>query len=181
MIVTPPDEVRLEHLVDVGLIVAVDVERQRLATARDVPDDFIDVLVSHHRHDRREDLLLHDLHVGSDIGEQRRMDRAVGLLQRAAHGDLGALGNGIIEELLDAREILVVDDLGDAFLLDAAVVPVEVLLHLRPELLDQGALLLLLDEHVVGTDAGLPAVELLGCRQVPRDLLHIRAFIDDDG
>ena len=49
------------------------------------------------------------------------MDRAVGLLQRAAHGDLGALGNRIVEELLDAREILVVDDLRDAFLLDPAV------------------------------------------------------------
>ena len=101
--------------------------------------------------------------------------------QRAAHGDLGALGDGIIEELLDAREILVVDDLGDVFLLDAAVVPVEVLPYLRPELLDQGALLLLLDEHIVGADAGLPAIELLGCRQVPRNLLHVRAFIDDDG
>ena len=40
-----------------------------------------------------------------------------------------------------------VDDLGDALLLDGAVVPVEVLPHPGAELLDQGVLLLLLDEY----------------------------------
>ena len=61
------------------------------------------------------------------------------------------------------------------------VVAVEVLLYLRAELLDQGAFLLLLDEYIVGADAGLPAIELLGCRQIPCDFLHVPAFIDDDG
>ena len=58
---------------------------------------------------------------------------------------------------------------------------VEIRFHPRSKLIDQGALLLFLDEHIVGADAGLPAIELLGCGQIGRDLLHVRAFIDDDG
>ena len=46
------------------------------------------------------------------------MDRAVGLLQRATNGNLGALGNGIIEEFLDAGEITIIDDLRDVFFFD---------------------------------------------------------------
>ena len=67
------------------------------------------------------------------------MDRAVGCLQRAANGDFGALGNRIIEEPLDAGEILIIDDLGDVFLLDAPVVRVQVLFYLRLKLLESSA------------------------------------------
>ena len=128
MTVTPPDEVRLSTL-SICLIVAENVERQRLATARDVFDDIIDVLVSQNRHDRPENLLLHDLHVRSDIGEHRRMDRAVGSLQRAANGNFGALINRIIEEPLDAGEIPIIDDLRDVFLFYLPVFRIQVLLH----------------------------------------------------
>ena len=50
------------------------------------------------------------------------MDRAVSFFQSAAHGNLGALGHRIIEKFLDAAEVLIIDDLGDTFLLDAPVV-----------------------------------------------------------
>ncbi len=109
------------------------------------------------------------------------MDGTVALLQRATHGNFGTLRDRVVEEFLDTREILLVDDLGNAFLLDAAVVPIEVLLDIRPKFLDQRAPLLLLDEYIVGADAGLPAIELLGRSQIARNFLHIRAFIDDDG
>jgi len=73
------------------------------------------------------------------------MDRAVALLERAAHGDLGAPGDGIIEECLDTGEILIVDDLGDAFPPDAPVLAVKVLF-------DPGLKLLIARTRPYGTD-----------------------------
>src|SRR5580698_602021 len=109
------------------------------------------------------------------------MDSAVSFFKGAAHSNLGALGQGIIEKFLDAGEVLSVDDLSDAFLLDAAVFAVQVLPHPGLKLRHQGALLRLLDEYVVRRYAGLPAIELLCCRQIPANLLHVRVLIDDDG
>ena len=95
------------------ITVAVDIQGQRLVASRDVVHGLIDVLVRHDRNDRCEYLLLHDQHVGSDVGQQCRMYRSVGFLERAADRHVGAFGEGIVEELLDPGEIPVVDDLGD--------------------------------------------------------------------
>ena len=74
-----------------------------------------------------------------------------------------------VHELPDAREVLVVDDLGDVLLVETAIVAVQVLPDFRPEFLHQRALLPLLDEDVIGADTRLPAVELLGRREIRRD------------
>ena len=57
------------------------------------------------------------------------MDRAVGCLQRAANGNSGALIDRIIEELLDAGEIPIIDDLRDVFLFYLPVFRIQVLLY----------------------------------------------------
>src|ERR1700683_2159441 len=143
-------------MVDVFLIIAVNVERQRLRSSRDVVDDIIEILVGQDGYDRSENLLLHDQHVRRDIREHGGMYRAVGGFENATHSSFGTLAHGIVEESLDSGKVLVVHNLGDACLVDAPVFAVEVFRHSGSKLLDQGILLLLLDEYIVGTDTGLP-------------------------
>src|SRR5690606_22795384 len=101
------------------------------------------------------------------------------LFQYAAHGDAGTLLDGIREQPLDAIEVRLVHDLRDAVLPDRAVLGVQVLPDLGLELLDQRVLLVRPDEHVVGADACLSAVELLGRREVCRELLEVCILVDD--
>ena len=73
------------------------------------------------------------------------MDSAVGFLQNAADCNASALGQSVIEKSLDSGEILRIDDLGNAFLLDSTVVRLQVLLDLGLKFFGQAVFLLLLD------------------------------------
>ena len=84
-----------------------------------------------------------------------------------------ALSHGIIQELLDAGKVLGVDDLSDAFLLDASVFPVKVLPHLGSKLLHQSALLLLLADEA-SIDEAVDQVGHHGIRGEDHDARHHR-------
>ena len=108
------------------------------------------------------------------------MDRQVGGVHLATGGDRGTLGDRIVDQRLHPREIGLVDDLGDAGLPDRAIVAIKIARHVGLEARHQPVALVASHEHIVGADAGLAAVELLGRCEVGGDLVDVGAFVDDD-
>ena len=82
-----PELVALEDLVDDRLVIAEDVEPERVGPLVDPVDHLLDRIDLEHRQDRAEDLLLHDLRVERDVDEHRRRDVELGGVGLAAGGD----------------------------------------------------------------------------------------------
>ncbi|MNT40771.1 hypothetical protein D3C72_1771040 [compost metagenome] len=117
-----------QHLVAVAAVLAEPVQRQRPVVAVDVADGVVEAAVSHHRQQRPEDLLLHDLHVWRDAEHDGRHHLAAAGHRpfHAVEGDdARAPGACILDQLLQPRVVPSIDDGGVVGIADIARV------HLR--------------------------------------------------
>mmetsp|Transcript_7495 Transcript_7495/g.23962 ORF Transcript_7495/g.23962 Transcript_7495/m.23962 type:complete len:432 (+) Transcript_7495:193-1488(+) len=153
------------------------VERERLLTCE---NDLARLLLAPDRNDRQhgaKDLLLHDSRVEARVQNQGERNEAV-LAHRflqAASEDLPAV-IGRVHEASDAVPVALVDDATVARAL-AEILPKKRFdrrLELVQEWVENG----LVDEQVVGRDAGLPIVESLRVDEPLRNSLDARGLVD---
>ena len=114
-----------------------------------------------HGQDRPEDLLLHERALGARLHHDGRAPRSA--RRRRRRRPTATVPAPVDEQALQARHVPVVDDAAEArAALGVGAVEVADLLG---QLVDEGVLHGVVDEHVVGRDAGLAGVEELP----PRD------------
>jgi len=131
-----------------------------------LPKHFLDILELCNGDDRPENLLLHDLHLLVDIGEDRGLDKVALLAVAAAPGlDLGTLVLARLDVVHDAREL----EFRDLRALDGAFlegIADDVLFRAFGEFLDECVVDVFLD---VDTGASAAALSCkLGCVSLER-------------
>src|SRR5262249_4121333 len=147
---------------DAADVAAVEIRGETEFGVVGEPDRLLLVGEAEERRHGAERLLARDRHLRIDVGQHRRLEeRAAQRMALAARGDLGALGYGVLDVLLDLLDRLAVDQraLRDAGFQTIADLQ---LLDRADELLGESVVDLVLYQEAVGADAGLPGVAVLG-------------------
>ena len=144
----------VQHLALHGLVLAEEVEGQRMGLGLDVGQGVVQIGVGEHRQDGSEDLLAHDGILPGHILHDGGGDAQAGLVAGAAADHLGR-----VDEPHQAAVVLLVDDL--AVILVGHGVGAELggdlLLNGGDQLVPDGGV----TEDIVGSHAGLAAVQVL--------------------
>ena len=109
-------------------------------------------LVRADRHDRTEDLLAADLHLGCHVGQERRLEERT--LARTPGEDLGALGDGLLDPTADPVDLRTLDHRSDVDRRIERIADLE-LLHLLREELGEPVVDVARDVHALDADAAL--------------------------
>ena len=142
------------------VVVAEGIQRQRAFVAVDVADRLVQCVVALHRQQRAEDFVLHDLRVITRLQQHGRRQQPLRRVGAAGQGDdVDTALPHVVEIALQARVLALVDDAG--VVIAVAEVMAVARLDLAAQRFDEGIALAGRDQHVVGRDAGLAAVEPL--------------------
>ena len=98
-----------KHPLLFGLVVAEIIERERAGSVVDVGQCLFQVAIRHDRQERTEDFLLHHLHLVVDL-QQQAMGHASALALLIQRDQACAFGAGIGFQMLQARQLPLVDD-----------------------------------------------------------------------
>lgn len=148
---------RIQHLVDKLLVAREHIQRQRIIPRVDILDRIVDVVDTDHGQDRAKQLVLHQLVVPVDVGNDCGGNVQVLLIGLATDHDLAGLVLG--QDLLQAVVVAVVDDAGVA-VRGLGVGAVELLVSLLHGL-DELGLGLGGHQDVVGGDTGLITIKIV--------------------
>ena len=163
-----------------GVVAAVDVERQRLLAFVDAGNHLANVLVADDGQQRSENLFLHDARLVWHPVEQGRLHETVGLTDFATGQCSRAVRFGVVEQGLDAAGVARIDDVGQvgaaALIGQAVAIGLGELFAATPH---PGLFHALVHEHMVGCDAGLPCVGEFGPHHIRCGQLKIGALVDD--
>src|SRR5450759_4608203 len=106
----------VQHLVAARAVGTEPVQSQRPVVTVDIRDSLFDSVITQHRQDRAENLLLHQLHLRRRSQNQHRRLLAPGRIERFGgwidSHDARALGPRVFQQSLQAGEMAVADDAG---------------------------------------------------------------------